>query len=311
VKAAPLRWMDRAATPAQGRAAEALGVLRAEPDLEPVALARIQSGIDVALRSTRRRTWRWQPALVVVLVLGVAGIAAATIGVVVTRKPAVVVTPLSSDPPRRPQPRRRGPVIVSAREDAPVGPPAPPVIEAPPAPAPSRSAVAPPAPPRPAERGDGPEVRLFAQATRAWRSGDARGALERLDEYQDRYPAGQFAPEAALVRIDALRALGRSKEALAFLRTLSLAQLPRSAELQVIRGELAAREGRCEEALADLDQVLRHDAGERLGARALYARASCRARLGDEVGAETDLRLYLLRFPGGPHVTDVRRALAR
>jgi hypothetical protein len=63
--------------------------------------------------------------------------------------------------------------------------------------------------------------------------------------------------------------------------------------------------------VADFDQALRHDPGERLGARALYARASCRARLGDEVGAETDLRLYLLRYPNGPHVVAVRRALAR
>jgi Flp pilus assembly protein TadD len=146
---------------------------------------------------------------------------------------------------------------------------------------------------------------------RAWRAGDARGALDRIAEYEDLYPGGHFAPEAILVKVDALQALGRSDEALTFLRYQSLAKLPRATELEVIRGELSAKAGRCEEAVADFDQALRHDPGERLGARALYARASCRARLGDEVGAETDLRLYLLRYPNGPHVVAVRRALAR
>jgi tetratricopeptide (TPR) repeat protein len=307
------RWSERAATPAEARAASALAGLRAEPDLDAVALQRLHHRIAAAVRPRRRRAWRWQPAVVALLVLGVAGIAAATIGVVVSRRSPVVITPLSSAPPQKSKrAKRRGPLIVAQGDAAPVGPPAPPAVE------PARPVVEAPkpaapraVPPAPAKAGDGEEVRLFSEAMRAWRSGDARGALVRIEDYEDLYPEGHFAPEAILVKVDALQALGRSNEALSFLRYQSLAKLPRSTELEVIRAELSAKAGRCDEALIDLDQVLRRDPGDRLGARALYARASCRSRLGDEVGAETDLRLYLLRYPNGPHVVAVRRALAR
>jgi tetratricopeptide (TPR) repeat protein len=168
--------------------------------------------------------------------------------------------------------------------------------------------VEPSLPPPPGQ--DAAEVALFSSAMRAWRSGDGAAALTELDRYLASYPGGHFAQEAQVVRVDALQALGRSGEALAFLRTLPLAQLPRAAELRVIRGELAARAGQCQEALADFDAVLARDRNDALGPRALYARASCRARLGDELGAETDLRVYLIRYPGGPHVAAVRRVLA-
>jgi hypothetical protein len=302
---APLieRWSDGATTPAEVRAAASLAALRAEPDLDPVAMARIQHRISMAVRPSRRRfAWRWQPAAVSLLVLGVASIAAATISVVVTRRAPVMIAPLSISPPEKTRrPRHRGPVIVGTKEEAPVGPPAPPVIEPPPAPK--------PVPLPAAKSGDGLEVRMFSEVTRAWRRGDARGALDRIDAYEDLFPEGNFAPEVILIKVDALQALGRSDEALNSLRYRSLARLPRSTELELIRGELSAKAGRCDEAVVDFDQVLRHEPNERLGERALYARASCRARLGDQDGAETDLRLYLLRHPNGPHVAAVRRAL--
>jgi hypothetical protein len=113
-----------------------------------------------------------------------------------------------------------------------------------------------------------------------------------------------------VVKVDALQALGRSREALTFLRDLSLEDLPRSSDLRLNRAELTARSGGCQAALADLDQVLARDQDRALHARALYARASCRARVGDEAGAEADLRLYLVRHPDGAHIDAVRRALS-
>jgi hypothetical protein len=302
------RWRDGAGTPEEVRAAQALRAVAGEPGLDELALARLQHRIARALRPARRGFWRWQP-VVVALVLGVAGMAAATIGAVVVKRRPPVVTPLPSERGKAHRSRPHGPVIVSAQaqsQSLPVGPPAPAVTKSPPSPPPR------PAPkPAPVPAGDGLEVRMFSQAMQAWRAGDAAGALGRIDAYQDLFPRGHFAPEAILVKVDALHALGRSAEVLDFLRSLSLAQLPRSTELQVIRGELSAKAGRCQEALVDLDEVLRHDPGERLGARALYARASCRSRVGDALGAETDLRVYLLRYPTGPQAAAARRALSR
>jgi hypothetical protein len=163
----------------------------------------------------------------------------------------------------------------------------------------------------PAPARDGEEVRMFSAALRAWRAGDARGALAGVEDYQNIFPRGQFAHEVIVIKVDALQALGRSREALEFLRYMSLDGLPRSAELHVIRGELAAKARQCYDALVDFDHVLKRDPGGPLGARALYARASCRARHGDDTGAESDLRLYLLRYPTGAQVSEVRRALAR
>jgi tetratricopeptide (TPR) repeat protein len=194
---------------------------------------------------------------------------------------------------------------------APPPPPPPPPAPAARAPAAVRTTAAATPPPTPAPAGDGAEVRLFSAALRAWRVRDAGGALALLDQYQTDFPDGHFAHETLVIRVDALQALGRSREALAHLQVLPLDELPRAAELHLIRGELLVKAGRCQEALFDLERVLTRDRDDDVEARALYARASCRARLGDTLGAETDLRLYLLRHPQAPHAPDVRRALAR
>jgi hypothetical protein len=320
------RWTERAATPAEERAAASLRALREEPDLDGLAQARLQNRILLAVRPVRRRAgWRWQPALLALLTLGVAGIAAATIGaVVVARKKAEFVPLPSSAPEKSRRVKVRGPVVVQAGDAGVVAAPveagvaaevaAPEVEVRAPLPAPVRQAevrthAAPPA--AAPDVDDGEEVRMFSTAMRAWRAGDARGALAGIEDYQNMFPRGHFAHEAIVVKVDALQVLGRSVEALAFLRYLSLDRLPRALELHVIRGELAAKAHLCDEALVDFDRVLKRDPGGSVGARALYARASCRARLGDEVGAESDLRVYLLRYPAGAHVAEVRRALAR
>ena len=81
----------------------------------------------------------------------------------------------------------------------------------------------------------------------------------------------------------------------------------RGRELHVTRGELRSLAGRCVEALPDFEVVLR-SAGARSDdrARALYGRASCRARTGDGVGAEQDRERYLKEFPEGPAIKQLR-----
>jgi TolA-binding protein len=180
---------------------------------------------------------------------------------------------------------------------------------------PSPTAVEPPARPQPAPApGPAPasalamEARLLGSALRALRAQDGRGALAVLDEHARRFPSGQLAPEAQLARIDALVLLARRAEALTLLERLPLQRLGRGRELRVLRGELLARQGQCARALPDFAAALTGK-DDRLEARALYGRASCLARTGDEAGARRDLERYLQRFPGGEHAAAARRAL--
>jgi RNA polymerase sigma-70 factor (ECF subfamily) len=91
---------------------------------------------------------------------------------------------------------------------------------------------------------------------------------------------------------------GLSGEEIAALTGTPLDQDGRGKELHVTRGELRSLAGRCLEALPDFEVVLQ-SAGARSDdrARALYGRASCRARVGDTVGAEEDRERYLKEFP--------------
>jgi outer membrane lipoprotein YfiO len=57
------------------------------------------------------------------------------------------------------------------------------------------------------------EVAALDRARGALASGDARGALARLDAYANRYPTGTLAPEAAVLRVRALVHLGRTRDA--------------------------------------------------------------------------------------------------
>ena len=137
-----------------------------------------------------------------------------------------------------------------------------------------------------------------------------------------RFPGGVLAPEAGMLRAEALLQIGRKGDALAELDRLSLAQMPNSDEPHVLRGELRAAVGRWREALADFDVVLRGHAGARayIGAptdakaqgrleRALWGRALARSRLGDDAGARADLQECLRRFPGGRFASEATRLL--
>ena len=57
------------------------------------------------------------------------------------------------------------------------------------------------------------QIGLLDSARAALASGENARALELLRQYQGRYPAGAFRPEAAALRIEALSKLGRSAEA--------------------------------------------------------------------------------------------------
>jgi predicted Zn-dependent protease len=144
---------------------------------------------------------------------------------------------------------------------------------------------------------------LLRQALAALRQGkDANRALELLGAYSLRFPRGTLAPEASAARAQALLLTGDKRGALAALDQLSLDHGGQTGELRIVRGELRSLAGRCKEALADFESVLQQAAGvppEGL-ARALYGRASCRARTGDPAGAEQDRQRYLREYPHGP-----------
>jgi TolA-binding protein len=154
------------------------------------------------------------------------------------------------------------------------------------------------------------ETRLFRAALARLRiARDPHGALALLDGYAAAFPHGSYAAEASVARIDALLAAGRRADALAALRALSLAALPRRLELTVMRAELAAAAGDCAGARVDLDGALAERLPPALEERALYGRALCRDRAGDRPGARADLERLLARFPAGSLAPAARAAL--
>jgi hypothetical protein len=163
-------------------------------------------------------------------------------------------------------------------------------LEPAPAPAPSTASIA-------------EEATLLRQALAALRQArDGKRALELLAIYDLRFPRGTLAPEASAARAQALLLMGDKPGALAVLDQLPLEHGGQAGELHLVRGELRSLAGRCREALADFGMVLQQATGiqpeER--ARALYGRASCRARTGDPKGAEQDRQRYLQEYPNGP-----------
>jgi hypothetical protein len=139
------------------------------------------------------------------------------------------------------------------------------------------------------------------------RDRDARMALALLDAHETEFPGGALGLEARVARVDALVALRRKTDALSVLRALPLDRVGRGAELRLLRAELTA-ERDCALATADLDALVA-TAPASLRERALYARASCRLRLGDRVAAEHDLRRYLTDYPQGRFAREVEERL--
>jgi outer membrane protein assembly factor BamD (BamD/ComL family) len=81
---------------------------------------------------------------------------------------------------------------------------------------------APAARPHPAESTAASELALLDQARRAIAEGSPARALSILDAYASRYPRGVMAPEASVLRVEALAAAGDrnavKREGEAFLR---------------------------------------------------------------------------------------------
>jgi tetratricopeptide (TPR) repeat protein len=135
---------------------------------------------------------------------------------------------------------------------------------------------------------------------------DPQAALGLLEDHSQRFPGTVLAPEAAMLRAEALLGLGRNAEALSELDRLSLGSMPNRDERFVLRGELRAAAERWREAREDFEMLLSAptasgmDAKARdMKARALWGRASARSHLGDEAGTRADLTLYLRAFPSG------------
>jgi hypothetical protein len=78
------------------------------------------------------------------------------------------------------------------------------------------------------------EVGLLDRARRSLTSGDASGAVRILDEYARRFPSPRLGPEAALVRVEALLALGRKLDARRLAESM-LASQPDSAHAKRLR----------------------------------------------------------------------------
>lgn len=146
--------------------------------------------------------------------------------------------------------------------------------------------------------------------TKLRREHDARGALALLDQSQALFEHGALALEAQVARVDALLLLGRPNDALAILNRLPLGHMGRGGELRVQRAELRARTD-CGLALADFDALTRQTLPPALAERALYGRAACELRVGDDSHAQSDLHDYLTRFPTGRFAADARQQLAR
>ncbi len=120
------------------------------------------------------------------------------------------------------------------------------------------------------------EARSLADALARWRrDGNGEAALALLAAHERRFRNGTFSVECRVARAEILLALKRRDQALVVLDSLSLAGLPRAREIETIRGELRARDGRCQDARADLARVLAGGGDDDLGRRATRALASC------------------------------------
>ncbi len=150
------------------------------------------------------------------------------------------------------------------------------------------------------------EVRLFARAVALLRREDrASSAIALCDEYLRRFPNGALVDEVEAVRAEGELRSGDHGAALAGLGRLALRDDERGIALRLARAELSA-ETSCAAALGDFDRVLAARSTATVGERALYGRSACRARTGDEAGAQADARAYLQRFPAGPHASLLR-----
>ena len=169
-------------------------------------------------------------------------------------------------------------------------------------------------PPLPGASALAKESRLLARALAELRQdGDAEQALALLDEHRHEFGAhAALAPEANATRIEALLRLGRHSQALALLDAMAPATTGVGREMLVARAELRADKGRRTAARHDFDLLLLTGGkADSVTERALYGRATCRAKMGNGAGARRDLETYLATFPEGRFAHEARAALER
>ena len=138
-----------------------------------------------------------------------------------------------------------------------------------------------------------------------------RAALDSLDEHTKRFPRGRLMHEAAVVRLEALTAMGEREKALAALEggLPALAPLGRSA--LILRGELRAGAGRLEGARDDFEAAWAFGGKDDLAARALFGLARVQLSLGARTLAVKNLEQYVDVFPHSEGAPEARRALAQ
>jgi len=318
----PIR--DRWSARPSGDSDEALaGALLRSAAVVPPFPAKNLAEVAARLRSRERhlpRTWAWQVAVAVGLLLFGGALYAAVLHIlrgpsVVSPSPALPVSMPASGPVRR---RHVGVAPALAPANSPVPEP-PPVagggesggklesvpgkalLEPPPAPLANPSALA-------------QESRLLAGAIHKLRQERNPGrALAMLDQHRARFGAnGALEPDAKETRIEALLRLGRHDQALGLLDAQTLTAAGVGREMLVARAELRAEKGRCGAALNDFNLLLAAETPPDLVTeRALYGRATCRAQQSDWTGARSDLEHYLARFPKGRFVDQARTAVGR
>jgi tetratricopeptide (TPR) repeat protein len=262
--------------------------------LPPEALRRVRGRLASSLEGPSGSARRWPSWPITALLLTIGGAAGASVIVVVdaVRAPEVPA-PVAAAPPVPVAQRTLAPARPAASPPPRFIAPAPPLPSAPPAPVAVESLAA--------------EARLLGAAVRALRQEDNPAkALALLDDFSVRFPRGSLGAEATLARIDSLGRLGRDRERLEVLDRLRFSGMPHARELRVLRGELRLRTGRVQAAADDFEIALGEGPADQLGERALYGRASCRSRQGDDAGARADLRLYLARHPQGARAAEIR-----
>jgi hypothetical protein len=134
-------------------------------------------------------------------------------------------------------------------------------------------------PPPTAEEAKNPlveESQSFASIIGSWhRTRNASMTLTMLGTHEQRYPTGFMRLESRVLRAEIYLAVGRERESLSVLDTLSLAGIPRAREMQLVRGELRIKLGRCAEGKRDLDEVLAKSIADPLAKRAAQALSQC------------------------------------
>jgi hypothetical protein len=314
---APQRWTDDDSASVEDRLGELFRSVERPAPLSPAALAQVHARLGSARRSSGMRRRLREAMLAGVMLLSGSSLAVAGWGVNEwwagrARRPeralesGAPATSASHPGKHTPQPAAHQ-TLQAAPDETTQGPD----IAVPLAPRAlvTKNADHDSAVPAASSELDSESLALQAVLVKLRREHDAKGALALLDQSQPLFARGALAQEAQVARIDALLALGRPSEALTILDHLPLAHIGRGGELRLLRAELRAKDD-CGLALSDFDVLARRPLSAALAERALYGRAACEVRVGDDSNAQRDFRDYLSRFPQGRFAARARGQLS-